>query len=102
MNNLDILKIIVILAAFAYFNLRARPHVNTANYWIMNAGLCLLLFASVLDFTDGFKSLNNVAILGKKAPLHDFLEDQIFDTPGIALFILGAFREIIKRKENRA
>lgn len=98
--NIDILKLIVVLAALLYFNFKARPHVSSLNYWIMNAGLCLILFASILDFTDGFESLNHIPILGKKAPFHDILEDQFLDTPGLALFLFGAFREMITKKNK--
>lgn len=99
--NEDILKLIVVFAAFLYLNLKVRPHISATNYWIMNVGLCLLLFASVLDFSDGFKGLDNVPILGKKAPFHDTLEDQLGDTPGLALFALGAFKEILRRKNKK-
>jgi hypothetical protein len=95
--NIDILKLLVVLVAFIYFNLKVKLHINRANFWIMNIGLCLLLFAAVLDFCDGIDSLDNFPILGKEAPWHDILEDQFGDTPGLALFLLGAFREIIQR-----
>jgi hypothetical protein len=66
----------------------------------MNAGLTLLLFASVLDFTDGIKALNHVPIIGQRAPHHDVLEDQFGDIPGFALFALGALREIMRKDEE--
>lgn len=96
--NLDILKLIVILIAFFYLNFKVKPYISQRNYWLMNLGLCLVIFASVLDFADGMESLDFVPILGRKAPLHDILEDQIADTSGLALFIWGALREIIKSK----
>jgi len=99
--NIDILKLIVVLIVFLYLNLKVKPCISRPNFWIMNIGLLLLLLASILDFTDGFKCLNHIPILGKKAPLHDVLEDQFFDTPGLALFALGAFREILKSKKVR-
>jgi len=96
--NIDILKLIVALVAFLYLNLKVRKHISSTNYWIMNVGLFLILFASVLDFTDGFQSLKHFPILGKRAPFHDILEDQFADTPGLLLFFLGAFREILREK----
>lgn len=98
--NVDILKLIIVLSTFLYLNIKAKPHISRLNYWIMNVGLYLLLFASVLDFTDGIKGLNYIPIIGDEAPFHDVLEDQFADTPGLALFIFAAFREIIKRKYN--
>ena len=97
--NIDILKLIVVSAAFFYFNFKVKPYISRPNFWIMNIGLLLLLLASILDFTDGFKCLNHIPILGKKALFHDVLEDQFFDTPGLALFALGAFREILKSRK---
>lgn len=96
--NQDILKLIVVLAAFIYLNLKVRPRAKALNYWVMNIGLCLLIFASVLDFTDGFKVLDDIPVLGKKDPFHDLLEDQFGDTPGLALFALGAFKEILRKR----
>ena len=97
--NPDIFKLIVVLIALLYLNLKLRPsQIDPKNYWIMNIGLLLLLFASVLDFADGIKALDNFPILGKKAPFHDVLEDQFGDIPGLALFIFGAFREILRKK----
>lgn len=96
--NPDFLKLIVVLAAILYLNFKVSPKISRPNLVLMNIGLSLLLFAALLDFTDGFKSLDYLPILGKKAPFHDFLEDQIGDTPGLALFALGAFRELISKK----
>jgi len=95
----DILKVVVVLTAFFYFNLKLRPNMNRFNYWIANTGLLLLLFASVLDFADGFQSLNNIPVLGRNAPFHDIMEDQLGDTPGLALFALGMFKQILRRKK---
>ena len=97
--NIDILKLIVVVVALLYFNFKVKAHINKENCSLINIGLCLLLFASILDFTDGFKSLNNILILGKNDPLHDVLEDQFGDTPGLALLIMGAFREILRRNK---
>lgn len=94
--NIDILKLLVVLIAFIYFNLKVETHISKSNFWIMNIGLFLLLFAAILDFSDGFKSLDSVPILGKETPFHDVLEDQVFDTPGLALFLFGVIREMIK------
>src|SRR3990167_10228782 len=99
MMNLDVLKLIIVLMALIWLNLGIRPpRIISPDYWVMNIGLLLLLFASVLDFADGIKSLDNFPILGDKAPFHDTLEDQFFDMPGLAIFILGAFREILRKK----
>lgn len=98
--NLDILKLIVVLISLLYLNLKVKPRSNSVNYRIMNVGLYLLLFSSLLDFTDGFKSLSYVPILGKKYLFHDLLEDQFSNTPGFALFVFGAFREIMGIKRN--
>lgn len=95
---IDIFKTIAVLAALIYLNTKARKHVSTSNYWIMNTGLSLLLFASILDFTDGIPALNKVPIIGQRAPHHDFLEDQIGDMPGFSLFAIGAFRAIMGKK----
>ncbi len=91
----DIAKVIAVLGALIYLNTKAKSRVSTANYRIMNAGLSLLLFASVLDFTDGIRALDKVPIVGQRAPYHDLLEDQVGDMPGFTLFALGAFREIM-------
>ena len=98
--NPDVLKLTVVLVAFLYLNLKARSCIKSGNYWIMNIGLFLLLVAAVLDFTDGIAGLNNFPILGKKAIFHDIIEDQFADTPGLAFFVLGAFREIITRNKQ--
>ena len=96
--NLDIFKLIVVLIALLYLNIKIRPNISLPNLVIMNIGLLLLLFASVLDFTDGLRSLDNVPILGGEDPWHDTLEDQFGDIPGLAKFIFGAFREILRKK----
>lgn len=98
--NLDILKLIVVLLSLLYLNLKIKPQVSSVNYRIMNVGLFLLLFSSLLDFTDGVKNLNYILILGKKSLFHDIIEDQFSNTPGFALFVLGAFREIMSVKRN--
>lgn len=100
MINEDILKLIVVLIAFLYLNIKVKSHVCPLNYRLMNIGLFLLLVASFIDYTDGIKSLKYVPIIGKKAPYHDFIEDQVCNTPGFALFALGAFMEIMKKKTN--
>lgn len=64
----------------------------------MNIGLVLLIVASISDYTDGIESLNYVPVIGGQAPFHDFIEDQVCNTPGFALFAFGAFREIMKKK----
>jgi len=97
--NSDILKPIIVLAAFLYFNLIVGKEVDRRNFWIMNIGLALLLFAAILDFADGITAMNNVPILGRSDPFHDILEDQFADTPGLALLIFGAFREILRKKK---
>lgn len=99
--NLDILKLIVVLISLLYLNFKVKPQIGSVNYRIMNIGLYLLLFASLLDFTDGFKSLDYIPILGKKYLFHDILEDQFSNTPGFALFVFGAFREIMSIKRSR-
>ncbi len=96
----DLLKVIVVLAAFFYLNKKAKSRVSSPNYWTMNAGLSLLFFASILDFTDGIRALNHVPIIGQRAPYHDILEDQFGDIPGFALFALGALREIMRKDET--
>ena len=94
----DILKVMAVLAALIYLNTKAKSRVSKANYWTMNTGLSLLLFASILDFADGFRALDRVAVIGQRAPYHDVLEDQFGDIPGFALFALGALREITKKE----
>ncbi len=98
--NLDILKLIVVLIALLYLNTKIKSHIHSLNYRIMNIGLSLLLVASILDYTDGIKRLNYALIIGKKAPFHDFIEDQVCNTPGFALFALGAFMEIMKKNKK--
>lgn len=101
MMNLDILKLIVVLIAFLYLNKKIKPYIYPLNYRLMNIGLFLLLVASILDYTDGIKSLKYAPIIGKKAQFHDFIEDQICNTPGFALFALGAFMEIKKKTKSK-
>lgn len=91
----DIFKVLAVLGALVYLNTKAKERVSTTNYRIMNAGLSLLLFASMLDFTDGIRALDKVPVVGQRAPFHDVLEDQVGDMPGFTLFALGAFREIM-------
>ena len=97
----DILKVMAVLAAIIYLNKKAKSRVSTTNYWIMNSGLSLLMFAAILDFTDGIPALNHVPVIGQRAPYHDLLEDQFGDLPGFSLFALGAFREIMGRKRSK-
>lgn len=97
----DILKVLAVVAALVYLNTKAKDHVSKANYRTMNVGLSLLLFASVLDFTDGIPALNEVPILGQRAPYHDVLEDQVGDMPGFLLFAFGALREIVSKSEPK-
>ena len=94
----DVFKVIAVLGALIYLNTKAKSRVSTANYRIMNTGLSLLLFASVLDFTDGIRALDEVPVVGQRAPYHDVLEDQFGDMPGFVLFALGAFREIMAKE----
>ena len=95
---MDILKLIVTLSALIYFNFKLRSCVSGKSFWIINIGLSLLLFASVLDFTDGIRSLDSFPVIGGRAPFHDILEDQLGDIPGLALLIFGVFRELKKRQ----
>ncbi len=95
---IDILKVAAVLGALIYLNTKAKSRVSTENYRIMNAGLSLLMFASVLDFTDGIRALDDVPVIGQRAPYHDLLEDQVGDMPGFVLFALGAFREIMAKE----
>ena len=97
---LDLLKVAAVVTALVYLNTKVKSRVSPTNYRIMNAGLSLLLFASVLDFTDGIKALNKVPIIGQQAPFHDLLEDQFGDIPGFALFALGAFKELMRSDEE--
>lgn len=97
---IDILKVVAVLTALVYLNTKAKSKVSRTNYWTMNTGLSLLLFASTLDFTDGIRSLNKVPVIGQRAPFHDILEDQFGDLPGFALFAIGAFREIMGKTED--
>ena len=98
--NPDILKFITILVALFYFNLKVKPHVSPVNTRLINLGLALILFSSFLDYVDGVKALSNISLLNRENIVHDVLEDQVGDTCGIALFILGTFREIFgKGKE---
>lgn len=101
MMNLDILKLIVVLIAIFYLIKKVKPQIYPLNYRLMNIGLFLLLAASILDYTDGIKRLKYAPIIGKKAQFHDFIEDQIFNTPGFALFALGAFMEIMKKNKRK-
>ena len=94
---IDLLKVVAVLAAIIFLNTKAKSRVSATNLRIMNTGLGLLLFASVLDFTDGVRALNHVPVLGQRAPHHDILEDQFGDIPGFALFALGALKEIMER-----
>jgi hypothetical protein len=94
--DFDILKLLVVLTASVYFNLKIKSQMKSVNCWLVNIGLCLLLFASLLDFTDGISKISDVPILGSHAPFHDILEDQLGDTLGLALFILGVFKQILK------
>lgn len=96
--NPDFLKVVVVLLAFIYLILKLSHFISLANLRLMIIGLSLLMFAAILDFSDDIQSLDYVPILGKKAPYHDFLEDQVADTTGLALFFLGVFRELRKRK----
>jgi hypothetical protein len=98
----DLLKVVAVLAALIYLNKKAKTRVSDANFWTMNAGLSLLLFASILDFTDGFRVLNHVPVIGQRAPYHDLLEDQFGDIPGFALFAFGAFREMLRKDDAGA
>jgi hypothetical protein len=96
---IDLLKVVAVLTVLYYLNTRARSRVSRTNLRIMNSGLGLLLFASILDFTDGIRALNQVAVIGQRAPYHDVLEDQLGDIPGFALFALGALRQIMERND---
>ncbi|MBU2541630.1 MAG: hypothetical protein KJ593_06985 [Candidatus Omnitrophica bacterium] len=95
--NPDFTKLLVVLVAFFYLASRLKSNISTINYRLISIGFLFLLFAAVLDFSDGFKQLEHTPILGEKAHFHDFLEDQIGDTLGLALFALGAFRELKRR-----
>ena len=97
--NVDISKLVVALLGFLFFNFKVKKHISPRNIWFINVGLFLILCASVLDFTDGVNSLKDVPIFGREDPLHDFLEDQVFDTLGLALFIFGVFRGVLKKKD---
>ena len=101
MMNPDFFKLIVVLVAFIYLNLKVRKHMSLQNYRIMNIGLCLLLFAAILDVTDGFKSLDYMPILGKESAVHDVLEDQICDAPGLAIFAFAAIKDLLTKSFPR-
>jgi len=95
--NFDILKLLVVAAALLYFNIRVAGSLKGSDRWLINIGLTLLLFASVLDYADGIRALDNVAIIGRNAPMHDTLEDQFGDIPGLAFFAFGAFRALLQK-----
>jgi hypothetical protein len=97
---IDVLKVIAVISALVYFNKKLKPRVSTENYRTMNAGLTLLLFASILDFTDGIPALNKVPVIGQRAPYHDLLEDQFGDLPGFVLFAFGAFKELMSGERS--
>jgi hypothetical protein len=90
--NEDILKLIVIGVAFAYF--RLKVNIASSNRGLISIGLILLFSAAVLDFADGIKALENTPILSRADPWHDILEDQVFDTLGLVLLLFGSFREM--------
>jgi len=98
--NPDILKFITLVVSLLYFNLKIKPHVSPVNTRLINLGLALILFASFLDYVDGVKVLNHISLLNGENIVHDVLEDQVGDTCGIALFIVGTFREILKKRKN--
>lgn len=96
--NEDILKLIVICVAATYFWLVTKKHMTVANQILVGMGLIFLFCASFLDFADGVPAFEDTPILGRSDPWHDILEDQVFDTPGLILVFLGAFREIRRKR----
>lgn len=91
--NEDFLKVIVTSIAIITFFIQKRKE-NPTDALLMGIGLIFLFCASILDFTDGIPALENTPILSRSDPWHDVLEDQIFDTTGLLLFITGAFRAL--------
>ncbi len=99
--NPDFTKLLVVLVAFCYLISKVKSNISTINYRLIYTGLLLLLFAAFLDFSDGFKALDYIPIIGKQAPFHDILEDQIGDTLGLLFFSLGVFREFRTSQKRR-
>lgn len=98
--NIDVTQVAVVVTVIIIFNFRVRPFLSRSNLLKANAGLLLLLFTAIMDFTDGIRSLDNVPILGNKAPYHDILEDQFFYNLGLILFCLGVFKALVSKKDG--
>jgi len=97
--SLDILKVIVVIAAIFYLNLKIKKYLSASDCLMMNVGLSLILFSSVLDYTDDLARIEYFPIFGRKAYLHDVLEDQFGWCLGFSLFVFGVFRSISRRKK---
>lgn len=79
---------------------KLRKEIRWLYLLLMQVGLFLMLFGAGLDFTDEFKNLNGVFIVGRSHYLHDFLEDQIGATLGFLIFGVSFVRGVLKKGCN--
>jgi len=88
----DGLKAIIYFIPLIYLIIK-RKYLKIKYFWLLFAGLLLLLFGNLLDFFDEFESLERMFIIGGDYPLHDFFEDSVGFTLGFALLILAVYLE---------
>jgi hypothetical protein len=86
----------ILLAGILLYLLRVRKEKSQASHrgwnWII-AGFSLLLFASVLDITEQFDSLNRFVVIGNTAP-QAFLKEFVGYFGGTLALAIGFVRWI--------
>ena len=92
---LEILRFFVLLFVVVFLWRDAEKHVDTGNkgWKLIVTGFLLLLFATILDITDNFDSLNRYIIIGD-TQTEAFLEKVIGYLGGFLLLALGLYRWI--------
>lgn len=95
----DAFKALIYLVPLVYIVVKKRE-LNLRYFWLLFAGLLILFLGHLLDFSDEFKAIKKVFIIGKKSPHHDVFEDIVGFTLGFALFIVGIFLEFIRKKST--
>lgn len=90
----DGLKIVIIFLPLIYFLVKSRKIISKEKgIFLLIFGFSIMLLGGILDFTDEFKKLSDVFLIGANFPYHETIED-VFGVIGFILFALGIAIEI--------
>lgn len=90
---LEVVRSVILLGIIVYLlNVgRGRIELSQKGWRLIIAGFLLLLFGSVVDITDNFKSLNKFIVIGD-TPAQAFLEKMVGFLGGFFVLAIGLVR----------